>query len=947
MTDITQLGFPTGFLGLDENQSSTNPVGNISIGDYVSAHRKLENTPSGERSKTSSATGPGGLIDSTQQYLQNKYKLPSGYGTNADINDQYDNALITDQQETLKKSNLEPTALNHRLTSWFGSAGGPKVIASNDTESINNILSPDAIKANGLDPKMTVGALKSKVERNLLDQGVNPKFTVGNTNQTASDSPFSVVQDTNKYTPYQAVPLTKSNIKPVFNPNADIPTDVGTTPATPTEKTPTQSQLPAYKMALNNINVTKRDIAPASNATTPNYQKEINAVNTTNASDIEQKYVNPAVETVASLASMPVALSRGFINMLVPKDKATEEAEKKEFKRLNPDLQYIPYEQRFLQGMQKGSFAPKTEGGKKAVSAVSDVLSSLPPTLPGELGALSAEREAGIIKPGLKAEAPIATEITPSAEKAAQIASTDTPTYLRKKFAEKQAREQPTTVETAPIEITPQVATENTVKYNPSVGFTAAEYNAEKPLSEQEQMNRLEVLNRIDPNLTVDNNVVEGRGKDRSTDYDHSQKDTPLGNVLSEQFNKEKTSLNNYGEKLINNLGPAKDSEGLGTGGVGLDEASSYVRGKTALDYYQKLETHFDNAISKIYTERDSIAKDIPVNGQNIKHELTDPVTLNLGENAQLAKASTAKLQQLGMMDENGNMLPSNGYTAEQFRKWLNEPDVWDYKNRGLHKKLKDAVDADVISTLDPNTSIYKEARDLWGLKKDTLENPKGIASILDASGPNGINRKVDIEKITKSIETMGVDQFSHMIDTIDKAPPELQVQAQKAKAAIKSQFLNKMHEQFQKNANAGTKFLKENNEVMSRLFDHNEMEKINDYNAGAHILKTDTGYKGAATSFERANRGLLIGAAQEVIKKGAGLAAEAPFGGAAGGILGMMAHNKVSNYFEKGNLENLAQQKENLARQKKEGFTSLSSMNKPKTKTTNKSINFKANENQ
>ena len=36
---------------------------------------------------------------------------------------------------------------------------------------------------------------------------------------------------------------------------------------------------------------------------------------------------------------------------------------------------------------------------------------------------------------------------------------------------------------------------------------------------------------------------------------------------------------------------------------------------------------------------------------------------------------------------------------------------------------LKDAVDADVISTLDPNTSIYKDARDLFGLKKDTLEN--------------------------------------------------------------------------------------------------------------------------------------------------------------------------------------------------------------------------------
>ena len=926
MTDITQLGFPTGFLGLDENQSSTNPVGNISIGDYVSAHRKLENTPSGERSKTSSATGPGGLIDSTQQYLQNKYKLPSGYGTNADINDQYDNALITDQQETLKKSNLEPTALNHRLTSWFGSAGGPKVIASNDTESINNILSPDAIKANGLDPKMTVGALKSKVERNLLDQGVNPKFTVGNTNQTASDSPFSVVQDTNKYTPYQAVPLTKPNIKPVFNPNADIPTDVGTAPTTAQPAT----NLPAYKQAFNKISADNK------NNFASNYIKP--AIN---------NYLIPAAEPLITAASAIPAVGFGIKSMLTPQSKTQTDAEAAAWKAQNPSESFNPYEQKFIKGMNEHIYQPRNLAAREVVSQAGDVLSQLPPIFPPELNALSSEGQVGKGKVAIKAEAPIATEITPSAEKAAQIASTDTPTYLRKQFAEKQAREQPTTVETAPIEITPQVATENTVKYNPSVGFTAAEYNAEKPLPKQEQMNRLEVLNRIDPNLTVDNNVVEGRGKDRSTDYDHSQKDTPLGNVLSEQFNKEKTSLNNYGEKLINNLGPAKDSEGLGTGGVGLDEASSYVRGKTALDYYQKLETHFDNAISKIYTERDSIAKDIPVNGQNIKHELTDPVTLNLGENAQLAKASTAKLQQLGMMDENGNMLPSNGYTAEQFRKWLNEPDVWDYKNRGLHKKLKDAVDADVISTLDPNTSIYKEARDLWGLKKDTLENPKGIASILDASGPNGINRKVDIEKITKSIETMGVDQFSHMIDTIDKAPPELQVQAQKAKAAIKSQFLNKMHEQFQKNANAGTKFLKENNEVMSRLFDHNEMEKINDYNAGAHILKTDTGYKGAATSFERANRGLLIGAAQEVIKKGAGLAAEAPFGGAAGGILGMMAHNKVSNYFEKGNLENLAQQKENLARQKKEGFTSLSSMNKPKTKTTNKSINFKANENQ
>ena len=56
-----------------------------------------------------------------------------------------------------------------------------------------------------------------------------------------------------------------------------------------------------------------------------------------------------------------------------------------------------------------------------------------------------------------------------------------------------------------------------------------------------------------------------------------------------------------------------------------------------------------------------------------------------------------------------------------------------------------------------------------------------------------------------------------------------------------------------------------------------------------------------------------------------------------------MMAHNKVSHYFEKGNLENLAQQKENLARQKKEGFTSLSDIAKKSNKNENDVKNFKA----
>jgi hypothetical protein len=515
--------------------------------------------------------------------------------------------------------------------------------------------------------------------------------------------------------------------------------------------------------------------------------------------------------------------------------------------------------------------------------------------------------------------------VIPEAGKLATKATTKlvTSKSLADQFVAKKAEIKPSVISEEAVKEVPTT----TVKYNPNIGFAPVEY-AEKSLPPEEQIARAEVLHRVDPNLTVDPNVIEGRGKDRSTDYDVSKTDTPKGNLIAEKFKEEKTALNNYGEKLIESLGETKD-----TGGVGLDEQSSYKRGNSTLNYFKDLENHFDESISKIYKERDEIAKNIPVSGENIKSALSDDVTLSLGENDKLAKASTAKLKQLGMMDKDGNMLPSDGYKAEKFRQWLNEDGVWDYKNKTLHKKLKDAVDNDVISTIDPNIPLYKEARDLHGLMKDTLENPNGIASILESSGPKGINRKVDIEKINKSIETMGVDQFTHIIDTINKAPPELKESAQKSLSAIKSHFLNKAHEGFQKSANAGTKFLKDNNEVMARLFTPEEMAKINDYNAAAHILKTDTGYKGAAVQKINVDQSLTGKLTDQFYKKGGAIAAEKVTGGLSGGVFGAIAHEAIGNRQAREASKKLEKLNEQNLENKKAGFTNLTNMGKKEQK--------------
>jgi hypothetical protein len=506
----------------------------------------------------------------------------------------------------------------------------------------------------------------------------------------------------------------------------------------------------------------------------------------------------------------------------------------------------------------------------------------------------------------------------PEAGKLATKAATKlvTSKSLSDQFATKKGQ---TTVQgkIAPTE-TVAAAPATTVKFNPNVGFAPAEY-AEKSLPPEEQTARAEVLHRIDPNLKVDPNVIEGRGKDRATDFHVSKTDTPQGNLIAEKLKEEKAALNNYGEKLIEETGDR----------IGLDEQASHNRGTNTLKYFKELENHFDESISRIYKERDEVAKTIPVSGENIKSALTDAVTLELGDNAKLAKASTAKLKQLGMMDKDGNMLPSDGYKAEQFRKWLNEKGVWDRSNAKLHSELKRAVDEDVISTIDPNTPLYKEARELHGLKKDTLENPKGISSILESSGPNGINRQVDIQNIPSAIEKMSVEQFTHLIDTINKAPKELKESAQKSLSSIKSQFLNRAHEAFQKSANAGTKYLKQNNEVMARLFTPEEMAKINDYNAASHILKTDTGYPGAKVQEINLEKKLPTKMVEQFIRKGGAVAAETLTGGTTMGVAGAMAHEALAGRQSRKEARSLEKiHKQNLEK-KKAGFTNLTDMTK------------------
>ncbi|CAB4134024.1 hypothetical protein UFOVP267_12 [uncultured Caudovirales phage] len=401
--------------------------------------------------------------------------------------------------------------------------------------------------------------------------------------------------------------------------------------------------------------------------------------------------------------------------------------------------------------------------------------------------------------------------------------------------------------------------------------YKPVEY-AESGLPLDEQFARAKAIERVfGADYAADLAALEGKGKERATNYQASKSDTPLGNYLAEKFKDEQRRLQAFA-----------DQQAQRTGGiVGLDESAKFKRGEAILDPLKKLEDYFDTETRKIYKERDTQAATIPVEANNILNILNDEsLTLANTETIGLSNIAKARMRQLKMMDKDGNLLPTDAKTAENFRQFLNEN--YDRKNANLHRALKTAVDEDVLANMDTNSPIYKDARSLVELRKNTLDNPKGISAILDESGPNNINRRVDKEKISQNIANMSVEQFTHVIDTLKNMPPELQVAGNQALANIKSQFASNIAALADKPKQL-TKFMNDNREVMPRLFNAEEMSNFRDLHNVAHILKTDTGYPGAAVQKINIEQKLLGKIGQQVLQKGVALSA----GGAAEGLTG------------------------------------------------------------
>jgi hypothetical protein len=241
---------------------------------------------------------------------------------------------------------------------------------------------------------------------------------------------------------------------------------------------------------------------------------------------------------------------------------------------------------------------------------------------------------------------------------------------------------------------------------------------------------------------------------------------------------------------------------------------------------------------------------------------------------------------------------------AENLRKYINSN--WDNQRSGIIGRLKDKIDNDVTKVAGED--VYKKARDIRTKIARLLDDPKGVAKIMDYDPQVPMNRAVPFEKIATTVERMSVDQQRHLIKLLREMPDELRPQADAAIAEIKAHFANRILQEGSKNkgqwnAKNVTDYLNDNNNKLGVLMEDKDLaQMVKDLNDAGHILKYDPAYPGAAIQAHNLIKlgaapllGTLGGAAGTAIGGSMFGPGGAALGGTAGATLGAQRGVKMA----------------------------------------------------
>lgn len=430
---------------------------------------------------------------------------------------------------------------------------------------------------------------------------------------------------------------------------------------------------------------------------------------------------------------------------------------------------------------------------------------------------------------------------------------------------------------------------------------------------------RAGIVNQIMPDAeSVRTGVITGNENTLRDEYAAAKSpiQTPGTMSMKQQIANEQEALSNYAQDRIDATGASQNILSNEERGRVINDAiygpedslTSYLRDTKRAIYDQARATSGDNPIQT--THIDSLLSD-PQFQAGVKLSGNEGTVGGAADLIQLARTT-------GFRDPvSGDMYAPNSVAAwDAVRKSINSE--WSPSNRNVVRQLNGAIDRDIASA--GGQEMYKLGDRIHQVEQ-TLLDSKGIGSVLGEYDDNGIKTGPSLESIPQKLNTMPLDQWQHIHDTLDDlsrgqirgapdgmppVPSGVQQAAAQARQEMNGALARSVYEAGAAkagvwNQNAVNKVLNSSvGQKITRNFSPDEVQAFHTLNYGGQIMPGVHAYEGAGNQLSRLARPGFIEryAPTAGTSAGAAIGAHIPIPGAGwvGAAMGERAGRRISD---------------------------------------------------
>jgi hypothetical protein len=430
----------------------------------------------------------------------------------------------------------------------------------------------------------------------------------------------------------------------------------------------------------------------------------------------------------------------------------------------------------------------------------------------------------------------------------------------------------------------------------------------------EEQAVRANIANQImgDNAGAVRTGVITGNENTLRDEYAAAKtpNQTPATQAVRTQIANEQQALADYAEQRVNATGASQS--------ITTNEERGRIINDALYGQDDSLTSYLKGAKQQIYDQARTTAGDNPITTNHVDTLFSDPqfqagVRLRGNESALAGAQDLINLARTtGFRDPvTGEMYAPGSVAAwDAVRKSINSN--WSPANASTIRAVNGAIDQDIAAT--GGQEMYKLGDRIHQVEK-TLLDSKGIGSVLGEYDQNGIKTGPSLENIPSKLNSLPLDQWQHIHDTLDDlsrgqirgapdgmppVPPEVQQAAAQARAEMDGALARSVYEAGASkagvwNQNSVNKVLNSSvGQKIMRNFSPDEVQAFHTLNYGGQIMPGVHSYEGAGNQLSRLQKPGFIEryAPRATTSAGAALGSAIPIPGA--GYVGAAAGERL-----------------------------------------------------